>query len=168
MLPAYLHIAPEAMPSIALAAAWFALLRGARSSRWRVALLSIAGTIGHEMMHAAVGWALNAKPVSFSIFPRRNGDTWILGSVTFMNLNIWNSAPVAFAPLLLAGVGLITFQEWMLPSFLVGSYGTWLLSGHVVACCLFACLPSPDDIRIGALSGFMYGALGYGLWLAAQ
>jgi len=139
------------MPSIALAAAWFALLRGARSSRWRVALLSIAGTIGHEMMHAAVGWALNAKPVSFSIFPRRNGDTWILGSVTFRNLNIWNSAPVAFAPLLLAG-----------------SYGTWLLSGYVVACCLFACLPSPDDIRIGALSGFMYGALGYGLWLATQ
>ena len=49
-----------------------------------------------EAVHGLVGLLLFAKPRSFSIVPKRQGDTWVLGSVGFTNLNIWNAAPVAF------------------------------------------------------------------------
>lgn len=160
----FILLTPEAIPSVVLASVWFLALRRARYSGWRVAMLSLVGTTGHELLHAGVGWVLCAKPTSFSIFPKRNGNTWVLGSVGFTNLNIWNSAPVAFAPLLLAGVGLLVFQHWMLPSFLGGLYLTWLLAGYVVACCFFACIPSSTDLRVGALSALMYSGIGYGLW----
>jgi hypothetical protein len=58
-----------------------------------------------KALHGLVGLLLFAKPRSFSIVPKRQGDTWVLGSVGFANLNIWNAAPVAFAPVLMLGIG---------------------------------------------------------------
>ena len=117
-----------------------------------------------EAVHGLVGLLLFAKPRSFSIVPKRQGDTWVLGSVGFTNLNIWNAAPVAFCSSVDARFGWPLFQYLMLPSFLTSNYLIWLASGYVVACFLFSCMPSTTDFEVGALSGLMYGCIGFGVW----
>lgn len=158
----------DSTPSVMVVLAWFLLLRRFRNSGWQVALVSLPGTWLHEMMHLIYGFLLCAKPVSFSLWPKRVGDSWVLGSVGFTNLNIWNSAFVAFAPLTMVFVGGALFQWWLVPAYLAGSHIEWLGAGYVVACCFFSCLPSTTDVRIGAASALMYSALGYGLWLATH
>lgn len=155
----------DAIPSVLLLVTWLCLLRWARYSGWGIAILTLIGTIGHEVLHAAVGWAVGARPRSFSIIPRRQKNGWILGSVGFGNLNIWNSAPAAFAPLLLAWVGWLVFRHWMLPAFHDGDYLSWLAAGYVAAVALFSCVPSHIDIKMGAMSALMYGFIGGVVWL---
>jgi hypothetical protein len=75
------------VPSVALVLIFVALLRGVRDSMWRIALLSLPGTIAHELAHFVVGLLLLAKPRGFSIWPRAQGNTWRLGSVSFGNID---------------------------------------------------------------------------------
>src|SRR2546423_1417711 len=49
-------------PSVALVLVFYALLRGTRDSMWRIAVLSLPGTLAHELMHFIVGTFLLAKP----------------------------------------------------------------------------------------------------------
>lgn len=156
----------DALPSALLVAAWLALLRSLRYSAWRVAIFSLVGTIAHELLHLAAGWLFLAQPTSLSIIPKREGSGWTLGSVSFANLTIFNAAPVAFAPLLLIGVGWLGFEYWLCPTFEAGDYLNWIAGGYGVACCLFSCFPSSTDLKIGAISGVFYGFLGYTIWQA--
>lgn len=115
-------------------------------------------------MHYAAGRLLGAKPVSVSLFPKRQGDRWVLGSVGFANLNIWNSAPVAFAPLLLTGFSWLTFSAWTYPAFVAGAYLSWTCSGYVIATLLVSSIPSTTDIKLGAASALLYVGVGYAVW----
>lgn len=159
---------PDMIPSAALVLGWFALLRAMRTSGLTLALVGLVGTLGHELLHLAAGVVFRAQPTSLSIFPRREGDRWVLGSVGFQNITLWNAAPVAFAPLLLAGVAWLAFEHWTQPAFAAANYVSWLISGYVVACSLFACVPSSTDLRIGAASAVMYGLGAYLVWWATQ
>ena len=154
----------EVLASAALILTWLIVMRSTRYSKWQIALISLPGTFMHELLHGLVGLVLFAKPRSFSIFPKRQGDTWVLGSVGFANLTIWNAAPVAFAPFLMLGIGAPLFQYGMLPSFLRADYWMWVACGYGVACSLFSCLPSATDFEVGGLSGVMYGGIGFGVW----
>ena len=53
------------IPSVALVLIFVALLRAVRNSMWRIALLSLPGTIAHELGHFVVGLLLLAKPRGF-------------------------------------------------------------------------------------------------------
>jgi hypothetical protein len=64
-------------------------------------LLTAPGTLCHELAHFGVGLLTNAEPTNISLFPRRKGKLWELGSVTFSNLRWYNAAPAALAPLLI-------------------------------------------------------------------
>ena len=148
------HVTSEAFASGLLILAWLVVMRSTRSSKWQLAMISLPGTVTHEALHGMVGLLLFAKPKSFSIFPKRQGNTWVLASVGFTNLNIWNAAPVAFAPLLMLGIGWLLYERWMLPTFLLADYWIWLSSGYVTACCFFPAfrqrptsklVPSPDS-----------------------
>lgn len=167
-LPTNFHFTTEAYASAVLILTWLIVMRSTRHSRWQVAMISLPGTVMHEALHGLVGWVLFAKPRSFSIFPKRQGNTWVLGSVGFANLNIWNAAPVAFAPLLMLGTGWLLYEHWMLPTFLVADYWIWVASGYVTACSLFSCVPSATDIKVGAMSGLMYGGVSLGMWYLAK
>ncbi len=162
----HIGLTVDSIPSIMLILIWFCLLRWVRYSGWGIAVLTLIGTISHEALHAVVGWIVYAKPKSFSIIPRQRKDYWELGSVDFRNLNIWNSAPVAFAPLLLAWVSWLIFTYWTQPAFQNGNYLSWLASGYVAAVALFSCVPSHIDIKMGALSALMYGCIGGLVWLS--
>lgn len=159
-----LAMTTEVIASTVLILSWLVVMRSTRYSKWPVAVISLPGTFMHKLLHGLVGLLLFAKPRSFSIVPKRQGDTWVLGSVGFANLNIWNAASVAFAPVLMLGIGWPLFQYLMLPSCLTSNYLIWLASGYVVACSLFSCMPSATDFEVGALSGLMYGSIGFGVW----
>lgn len=127
-------------------------------------LLSLPGTILHEIMHFFVGLLLGARPVSMTLIPHRIDDRWVLGSVSFARITIFNAAPTAFAPLLMIPLAWWLFQYWMLPAFLTGHYDEWMLAGYLLGCCVFSCLPSWIDIKLGAASALMWTGFGSGLW----
>ena len=151
-------------PTLALILGLYSILHLSRNSGYGIALLSLPGTLCHEILHWIFGIFLNAKPVSVSIWPKRQGNTWVLGSVGFTNLTIWNSAFVAFAPLLMFPLGWALFVHAVVPAWNQGLYMVWLLGCYVCACCAFAGLPSTTDIKLGTLSALMYGVIGYLVW----
>jgi hypothetical protein len=64
--------------------------------------LYLSGTILHELAHLLAGFVTNARPVDFSVIPRRTvGNQWILGSVSFANIRWYNAAFVGLAPVLI-------------------------------------------------------------------
>jgi hypothetical protein len=164
-LQSHLHQAGF-VPSVALVAIFYALLRGMRDTMWRVAVLSLPGTIAHELTHFIVGFVLNAKPHGFSIWPRPRGNSWTLGSVSFRNIGLFNGAFVALAPLLLLPIAWLCLTHVLAPLWNEGQWGWWLLAGYLAATALFAALPSFQDIKIGGPSLLLYGALSALLWWA--
>jgi hypothetical protein len=154
------------IPSVALVLIFYALLRVARNSMWRIALLSLPGTIAHELAHFVVGLLLLAKPRGFSIWPRAHGNTWRLGSVSFGNIGLLNGAFVALAPLFLLPIAWLCVVHVLLPLWNDGQWGWWLLGGYLTATALFAALPSFQDIKLGGRSLLLYAALGGLLWWA--
>jgi hypothetical protein len=149
-----------------LVAIFYALLRGVRDTMWRVALLSLPGTIAHELSHLIVGFLLHAKPHGFSIWPRPRGNAWMLGSVSFHNIGLLNGAFVALAPLLLLPIAWLCLIHVLAPLWSEGQWGWWLLAGYLAATALFAALPSFQDIRVGGRSLLLYATLGALLWWA--
>jgi len=154
------------MSSVALVLIFYAVLRGARISMWRIALVSFPGTIAHELAHFVVGTLLLARPRRFSVWPRAHGHTWTLGSVSFGNIGLLNGAFVALAPLLLLPLAWLCFFDALLPLWDGGQWGWWLLAGYLTATVLFAALPSFQDVKLGARSFFLYAALGGFMWWA--
>jgi hypothetical protein len=154
------------MPSAALVLIFYALLRGLRNSMWRIALLSLPGTVAHELAHYVVGALLLAKPRGFSIWPTAQGRTWRLGSVSFGNIGLLNGAFVALAPLLLLPIAWLCVVHVLLPLWNDSQWGWWFLAGYLTATALFAALPSFEDIKLGFRSLLLYAALGGFLWWA--
>lgn len=89
-------------PSAALAAIIYML--GRRHDFF--ILFYLAGTICHELAHYCAGLLTMAKPVSFTVIPRRKGREWTLGYVEFANLRWYNAAPTALAPFLILAIPL--------------------------------------------------------------
>ena len=154
------------MPSAALVLIFYALLRALRHSMWRIALLLLPGTIAHELTHLVVGFVLHAKPHGFSIWPRRSGNGWMLGSVSFRNIGLLNGAFVAFAPLLLLPLAWLCLIQVLMPLWIDGQWGWWLLAGYLTATALFAALPSFQDIKLGGLSLLLYAVISALVWWA--
>lgn len=151
------------LPSLILTLIWFLILQSARASMWRLALLALPGTLAHELAHLVVGFLLLARPTGFSVWPKRSGSGWALGSVAFRGINLFNGAFVAFAPLLflpLAWFGLIRLAA---PFWVHHQWGWWFGGTYVISTILFAALPSLQDIKQGGPSLLLYGTL-VGLW----
>lgn len=151
-------------PSVVLLFVFYALLRGVRDSMWRVAVLSLPGTIAHELTHFIVGVLLRAKPRGFSAWPIAVGRSWRLGSVSFGNIGLLNGVFVALAPLLLLPIAWLCLVHVLLPLWNDGRWGWWLLAGYLTATALFAALPSFQDIRVGARSLLLYVVIGVLVW----
>ena len=162
-LRSYLHDAGFA-PSVALLLVFYALLRGTRDSMWRIAVLSLPGTLAHELTHFVVGALLLAKPRGFSVWPKAVGHNWRLGSVSFGSIGLLNGVFVAFAPLLLVPIAWLCLVHVLLPLWDDGRWGWWLLAGYLTATALFAAMPSFQDIKLGAPSLVLYVVIGALVW----
>lgn len=110
----------------------------------------LPATLIHELSHLLVALLLSASPRGFSLWPKRNSDTWQLGSVTCSNLRWWNCFPVAMSPVLVN----LPLAWW-----LHGQSATW----HKVAAfvCLAGAIPSWQDLKVSLTS-----LIGAGIWLA--
>jgi len=88
------------LPSILLAL----LIRYLANLHPAFLLLRLSGTLCHELAHFFVGIFTGAQPRSFSIIPRRAGNSWQLGAVMLANIRWYNAAPAALAPLLIVAI----------------------------------------------------------------
>lgn len=154
MVPLVLYLAPAA--AIALA------LQALAGRIYLFSLLTISGTLTHELLHFLVGLVLGAKPVGFSLFPQKQGDSYTMGSVSFGNLAWYNAAPVALAPLL--GIGLIFGVAWWRTA------GAWffspldLLLWPLLATQLLSFWPSATDWKLALRSWPIFLLFGAGVW----
>ncbi len=164
-LQSYLHRS-GLLPSAMLVILFYVLLRSARASMWRVALLSLPGTAAHECAHFLVGLLLWARPKGFSVWPQADGRGWRLGSVSFSHIGVFNGAWVALAPLLLLPLAWLGLVHFLLPLWAQRQWGWWLLAGYLTATALFAALPSWQDLKLGARSLLFYALGGAVVWLA--
>jgi hypothetical protein len=127
-------------------------------------LVSLPGTVGHELLHFLVGTLTLARPVRVSLLPKFHRDgSATLGYVMFSNIRWYNALWVGFAPLLAlpAAVALVYFRAAQIPP--LGIYE--LAWGYLAATLAYSCLPSRADVDI-VLSKPVGLAL-YGLCVAA-
>ncbi len=137
------------------------VLHLARRSFLLAALVSLPGTLAHELCHWLVGALLNGQPRSFSVLPRRQGRSLVLGEVGFAHLRWFNAPFVGLAPLLLLPLAYGIFR-WKLQA--PQSFG-WPEAGmaFLVANLLVSSLPSGQDLRIAARSPLGWLLLAAGL-----
>ena len=148
------------LPSVTVTVVWYFIMQSARASMWRLALLSLPGTVAHELSHLVVGFVLMAEPAGFSVWPKRSRQGWTLGSVTFRRINLFNGGAVALAPLLylpLAWYGLI---RWAAPLWVHHHWCWWFGGVSLISTILFAAIPSFQDLRQGGPSLVLYGTVG--------
>jgi len=115
--------------------------------------LCLPGTFAHELSHWLTGFLTNAQPTSLSIIPRKNGATYVLGSVFFRNVRWYNGAVVGFSPLLLLPCAyFIAIQRADQLQIIPSAIDVALL--YLSAQCLIACIPSTQDIKIAMLNSW--------------
>jgi hypothetical protein len=126
-------------------------------------VLTLAGTICHELAHFLVGLLTAAQPASFTVVPRRAGAAWELGSVTLNRLRWYNAAPAALAPFLLLLLPLLVAWWRTGP----GWRFHWLdlALAFAVAPQFLMCWPSSADWRI-SLRSWPYPVVAALLWAA--
>lgn len=139
------------------------LKRRTYRSMFLAALINIPGTILHETAHFIVGLLLWAKPTTFSLFPKKSGDTYTMGSVGFRNIAFYNAFPSAMAPLALLWAA-FWFNNWYLTNakITIWNYLVFILLETVI---IENAVPSSTDFRV-AFSRPL-GILLYGFLLAA-
>jgi hypothetical protein len=113
-------------------------------------LLILAGTVAHEVMHFLVAAFTNARPISFSVLPRRSGNAWILGTVGCANIRWYNAVLVGFAPLLVLAVP-VAVAAWRTRHGLHWNLDDIWIAG-LLAPQFLSCLPSSADLRMACRS----------------
>ena len=137
-----------------------AIHRRTRSSGIFVVMLwNLSGVLLHESAHLLIGMLLRAQPSGMSLWPRRTGHGWRLGSVSFSRITALNAVPVALAPLGLAAVACLLADNWFL--WWRPSLPATLALYAAVFILLYNALPSRQDLRIAcnAKSILLYAAL---------
>jgi hypothetical protein len=77
----------------------------------------LPGTFAHETMHFILGVFFKAKPTSVSIIPKKIESGYVLGSVSFSNMNFINALPVSMAPFFLIPLSfylMVHFSDYFL------------------------------------------------------
>ena len=127
----------------------------AYKSMWLAMLINLPGTFLHECAHFFVGLLLWAKPVRFSIFPKKSNDCYVMGQVGFANLRFYNALPSALAPLLLLFLAFYLNGKFF--SLFPLNLGTYLLYIFVMTLLIENSIPSSTDLKQGfhILSGIL-------------
>lgn len=130
------------------------------SNVYMSAIVNIPGTFLHEMSHFLVGFIFNAYPTRFDLFPKKEGDVYVMGSVGFRNITFYNAIPAALAPLLLLIIGYY-FNTWFFVHVKVTylSYVFYVLLQTII---IENAIPSSQDFKVAfsyPLGVLFYGAL---------
>lgn len=133
----------------------------ARGSLWIFSLVSLPGTVAHELCHYLVAWITGGRPRGFSVWPRRVAGGYLLGSVTFGNPRWTNVCFIGLAPLALLPLAyvLVRWRLTMLPGLGLRELGWAYLAANLVQ----GAIPSGQDLRVAARSPIGWLALAAGL-----
>ena len=110
-------------------------------------VISLPGTIGHELLHWLVGTLALARPVKVSLIPKFHRDgSATLGYVMFSNIRWYNAFWVGFAPLLAlpAAIWLVYWRSTQIPPLFLQE----LAWSYIAASLVVSCLPSKADVSI--------------------
>ena len=124
-------------------------------------------TLMHELSHLVAAFLTGGRPSSFSIWPKRVGGGWVLGSVNAVP-TILSAAPTALAPLGWLVIGYYVMLLWYSRPVWVPEY----LIVVVLYACSATCTPSWQDIKVAIrnpLSLFLWVGAAYmaiALWPA--
>ena len=146
--------------------------RASSSGILAMALWNLTGVILHEFAHLLAGLLFRARPSGFSLFPRREGHYWRLGSVSFSRITAVNAVPVALAPLGLAGLAYWVARNWS--TWCKPSLPSTLALYATVYFLLYNSLPSRQDLRVACswrsllLYSLLAAAIGYLTWPALR
>ncbi len=110
-----------------------------RLGMWTFSLFSLPGTAAHELGHWLVARVLGANPSFPNIIPKREGNTWTLGSVR-VSPNLITRIPIALAPFALLPLGV-----WYAVAHSEASGGWYLVHIWVASTFIAASLPSRQD-----------------------
>jgi hypothetical protein len=130
-------------------------------SFWAI-LYCLPFTLMHETAHLTVALLTGGRPSSFSIWPRREGNRWVLGSVSAVPTVI-SAAPTALAPLGWLVIGYYLLEFW-------DSRPVWIPEYLIVVilyACTAACTPSWQDLRVAIknpVSLFLWAGILYIVW----
>jgi hypothetical protein len=113
------------------------------SGSFLAVLYCLPSTFMHETAHFMVALLTGGQPSSFSIWPRRAGGGWILGSVNTSG-TIISVVPTALAPLGWLVVGYYVMLLWDLRPVWIPGY--FLIV--ILYLCSAACTPSWQDIKV--------------------
>lgn len=123
----------------------------------------VIGTTIHELLHFLAGIFTNAKPVSFSIWPKKTENGYLLGCVEFSNIRWYNAIIVGMAPLL-AAVLPIFYANWRInthgEAFALQDLFAWL----VIAQMLLSAFPSRQDFLVALRSWPIFAGIGFYHW----
>ena len=112
------------------------------------------------MSHFLVGLFLNAYPTRFDLFPKKQGEYYVMGSVGFRNIQFYNALPAALAPMLLLFVGYY-FNRWFFSSAPI-NYITYVCYVFLQTIIIENAVPSSVDFKVAfskPLGVLLYGAL---------
>lgn len=144
---------------LTVAATIAALIRMLRGHFLLFSLLCLPGTLSHELLHWIVAFLFNAHPGKLSIIPKRNGDSYILGTVECRNVRWYNGWIVGTAPLLL-----LPCAYWLATQHAsdLSLHPTPLDAAliYLTAQFLIACIPSVQDIKIALYNSWWLLAIG--------
>ncbi len=130
-------------------------------------LFVLPGTCAHEIAHFLVAAATNGRPRFPSIIPARTRAGWLLGSVQLGNARWYNTAAIAFAPLLLLPLSM-WFYWHRISAMPLLRVRHWL-SLYAIIVVSMSALPSSVDLRLAwkNSAGLVFiasaGLIGYAL-----
>lgn len=75
-----------------------------RLPMWAYIVVSLPGTLLHELCHWLFAFILRARPALPSIIPRKEGGVWCLGSVAF-HAKWYSASIISLAPLIVLLLG---------------------------------------------------------------
>jgi len=145
-----MHSHPRIIGFLAASVVMGAVHRRLSSSGSLLAILyCLPFTLLHELSHFVAAFLTGGRPSSFSIWPKRVGGRWVLGSVNAVP-TILSAAPTALAPLGWLVVGYYVMPVWNSRPVWVPEY----LIVVVLYACSAACTPSWQDIKVALRNPF--------------
>lgn len=126
---------------------------------WLYVFINLPGTALHECAHFLVGLILNARPVNFSLLPRKKDGYYNLGRVSFSNLRFYNALPTGMAPFLLLVFAYFFDKHFF--DFVSVNCVTYLLYIFLLTLFIEHSMPSRADFReaFGSVGGILFYSL---------
>lgn len=123
--------------------------RMSSSGSFLMILGNLPFTAMHELSHFLVAAITGGHPSSFSLWPKRDGNGWILGSVSSIP-TLLSAAPTALAPLGWLAFGYYSIAFWDMRPIWMPELMIW----PILYACAAASTPSGQDIKIAITHPF--------------